>query len=305
MPIEYPNISYYNKHELNPEEWIKIISLLKLNNENIFCIFYGGEPFLYKGLDKIIEYCHKENIFYTIISNNTDEIKPLIKDLVSKVGKLRGFTASVDPILFSDLDKNSDIYKKSKAGFDNLVKYKKENLADDVVAEITVTPDTYKYLYDTVKELSKNGIYSSITAIDSKKNIYYDFSGISWCQPLLEKTEALKSIFIKIIQNKKLLVHVSDVLLDLHNCLPDKYSCKVYNNISNVTIDPDGSFRLCLRIRGVKTPVCKYNQLIKSNGEITDLFHDSLNSDYQRYCRGCNWTCMMFTEKYADKIINH
>ena len=304
MPKQYPEMKHYYKNEISPEEWIKILTLLKKNNPNVFCIFYGGEPFLYKGLDKIISYCHDKDIYYTIISNNTEEIKPIIEELVLKVGKLKGFTASVDPILFSG-QTAGDIFYKSKAGFESLVQYKRDGLAEDVVAEITITPETFEFLYKTVKGLSEAGIYSSITAIDDKKSPYYDFSGVEWNQPLLKPTEYVKMSFDAIINDKSLLVHSPEVLNDLYKCLPSKYFCKIFEDVHNVTIDADGTFRLCLRIRGVKTPSYSYNLMLDKNGKVTNLFKEQLGIDYHHYCRNCNWTCMMFTKNYVDKIITH
>ena len=46
-------------------------------------------------------------------------------------------------------------------------------MIEDACAEITVMQSTVPHLYNTVKKLSENGIYSSITTLDDAKNKYY------------------------------------------------------------------------------------------------------------------------------------
>ena len=310
-PECYKKISEYNKNELPVEEWIKRLSLLKQNNPYVFIIFYGGEPFLYSQLPELIQYCHDENIFYTIISNNTKSIQPLILDLHQKVGKIRGFTASIDPELSLYLsgehnDIGDDAIKKTVLGFENLKKLKELGIADDVVAEITVSSKNIGYLYDTLKILSAAKIFSSITTIDLKKSDYYDFSNVKECDSLLKPLPEVRRLFDRIISDKSLLVHIPNVLNDLFKILPCDMKCDLKNRITNVTIDADGNLRLCLRIRGINVPDRNFYDCILPNGIIHPSFKEMISFDYHKLCNGCNWTCMMFTENYTDDdIITH
>ena len=310
MPSEYPNMKYYRDNELTSREWIQIIDRLVLNNPSVFLIFYGGEPFLYDGLTDIIKHCHSRNVYYTIISNNTKEIQPKILKLEKAVGILRGFSASVDPDLFihlKDLESGKVAHSvlKSLEGYQNLSYLKWYNIADDVVAEITVTSKNYQWLYDTVKLLSEEGIYSSITTIDLKKSQYYDFSTIKDESLLVQKNEGIYEQFSKIMADKSLKVHIPQMLLKLYEILPCEMKCNIYEDVHNVTIDSDGSFRLCLRIRGTEAPTLVVDNNISENGDVTHFFKEKLKADYNKYCLGCNHTCLLMSKYYSQGIVIH
>ena len=301
---DYPEMDYYWNHELSSDKWIDIFSRLKKNNPNIFYILYGGETFLYDHLSDILTWMHLEKCNYTIITNNTDEIQNRIQKVLNAVGKFKGFTSSVDPVLLMN-PSNSDIYRKSKLGFERLCKAKREGIADDVVAEITATSKNLPYLYQTIKLLSENNIYSSITVIDDKKSKYYDFSNVKDKTLLLNKNQEVKDTFVKIQNDKSLLVHIPELLDDLYNILPSNMKCSLNKEIGNVTIDSDGSFRLCLRIRGTECTLLKWDKVISVDGEFSSDFIKAFNFDYSTKCLGCNHTCLLMSEKFSSGIIDH
>ena len=309
MPIEYPRMEYYKNTELSVDQWIEIIDRLANNNPNIFLIFYGGEPFLYPGLTDLIKYCHSKNLYYTIISNNTEEIQPKILDLYKEVGTIRGFSASIDPNLYEmittdKVERNHESLKTIK-GYHNLLDLKRNGIADDVVAEITVTNDNYKYLYRTVKMLTLAGIYSSITTIDLKKSDFYDFSTITDESLLVQQTEGIAKQFMDIMADESLKVHIPQILIKLYDILPCEMKCKIPEKITNITVDSDGSIRLCLRIRGITTPGLKIPAVIFPDGEITTLFKMAMKKDYDSYCLGCNWTCAIMSDFFSNSVVVH
>jgi len=311
QPEVYPPISHYTHSELKPEQWINIFSKLKANNPNVFLILYGGEPFLYNGLDQLITYCKRENIHYTVISNNTKPIQPKILELVEKVGVLDGFTASIDPTLAKYKDQIEqqetvpDEVMKTLEGYRNLKKLKTQGLAKDVVAEITVTSENIQYLYETVKILSEAGIYSSITTIDLRKNAFYDFSTVTDKSLLVQREQATLDEFYKIIDSEGLLVHISSLLLKLYEILPCDMKCNIHEDVHNVTIDSDGSFRLCLRIKGGYTPSIKLDNIFNQDGSIVPFFQTALKADYDVHCKGCNHTCLLMSKYFSEGIIDH
>jgi MoaA/NifB/PqqE/SkfB family radical SAM enzyme len=309
MPSSYPQMNHYHENELTSDQWIKIINKLYQNNNRVFLIFYGGEPFLYPELDKIIEHCHKINCDYTIISNNTPEVQPKILDLYHKVGSLHGFSASIDPDLAAHYHefvvKKDHAFIKTLEGFNNLVSLKEKCMAHDVVAEITVTSKNMKYLYDTVKLLSSKGIYSSITTIDLKKSPYYDFSTVTDESLLVQKNTETRSEFFKIMTDDTLLVHIPSMLLKLYNILPCDMKCDIASDVNNVTIDSNGSFRLCLRIKGVYTPNLKLENIFDETGKITSFVKSVMKSDYNEYCKGCNHTCLLMSKYFSSGIVEH
>jgi len=307
MPKLYPNMKHYRDNELTSTKWIEIIDKLVLNNPNVFLIFYGGEPFLYNGLTDIIKHCHARNVYYTIISNNTEEIQPKILQLYKDVGKIRGFSASVDPELYGGYSSRKDhAIDKTIAGFKNLCLLKSQGIAEDVVAEMTVTSQNYTYLYDTVKILSENNIYSSITTIDLKKSNYYDFSTIKDEHLLVHKNEGVAKQFMDIMSDSSLKVHIPEMLIKLYGILPCEMKCAIHKDLHNVTVDSDGTFRLCLRIRGVEFPKLKLNEIFSDSDKmILPAARDAIKNDYNSLCRGCNHTCLLFSKYFSDGIVTH
>ena len=256
-PEDYKTMQYFWKNEHTAEEWFNVFNRLYKNNPNIFFILYGGEPFMHPEINKIVKFL-KDNCYnHTIISNNTPLIRKKIEELYKEVGTLPGFTASIDPELCMYLEKKNvsddDSVKKSISGFEYLQYLKESGMADDVVAEITVSSKNIDYLYKTVEILSKNGIYSSITTIDDQKSNYYDFSNVKVGSELMVQPDLkTRLIFDQIQKNKDLLVHMPELLDELYNVLPANMKCNIAKNIHNVTIDSDLTFRLCLRIAGVE-----------------------------------------------------
>jgi MoaA/NifB/PqqE/SkfB family radical SAM enzyme len=306
-PEEYPNMDYYKNHELTAEQWGEIFLRLKKNNPDIFLILYGGEIFLYDGLADVLKFLHKEKIAYTVITNNTDEIQPRIEKVYSEVGTLMGISSSVDPLIFSlDPERylDSDRLRKCIDGLKRLEEMEKGLFANDVVAEITADKTNIQFLYKTIEELSDRGIWSDVTCIDSKPTNFYDFSSITDPKLLLHP-EDVNDVFTKIKENKKLLIHTRKILDELQQGLPCNIKCNMGQDVHNVTIAPDGTFRLCLRIRGLAAPGISLNEIISSEGIIQEEFKRRLAWDYRLLCKGCNWPCILMSKYEPEEIINH
>ena len=304
MPVEYPPMSHYLKNEMSATSIMNALAKFKQHNPNCFHIFYGGEPMLKKGLAEIIQFCHRHGLHYTIISNNTKEIQPLVKKLVAQVGKLKGYTASVDPILVDDdVDHNptlTDRCRKTKEGFEFL-KWMKEH-CDDVVAEITVMQEDKHLLLRLVKHLSEHGINSDITFIDTAKSEYYDFSNIKSPNMLVKQSPEIADQILKMINDDSLDIHMKRNLLPaIFDILPSNMDCKIEDSLHNVTIDADGSVRLCLRIRGVDTPANVHmKDLLDTSGQLNEVAHRLIIKDKKKYCKLCNHTCLLMSKIIDD-----
>lgn len=296
-PNEYPDINHYIKNEISSGYIISFLKKLKIHNPDVFVIWYGGEPLLKEDFYDVINYCNENNINYTIISNNTEKIQPLMKKLLNKVSYIEGFTASIDPIIYQN--KNNDEYKKSISGLEKIIEY--NNIKDRVV-EITVNNENLDYLYLLVRDLTDKGINSSITFIDSSKSPYYDFSNITDDSLLVRKSRDLRDIINRII-SEKLNVHMRDVLLPIiYDNLPSEYDCGLENNFHNMTIDSDGSVRLCLRCRGVATP-SNFNikNIIDEKGNLHYYILNSISYDKSKYCQKCNHSCYMMSRLISEE----
>lgn len=292
-PPEYPDMKHYYENEMSTETVIEGLKKFKLHNPDCFHIFYGGEPLLRVDLSDIINYCNEENIHYTIITNNSDEIQERLTDLFLKTDYIKGLTSSVDPVIF-DKNANGDIVKKSTAGLKRLTE---SRFIFDLVAEITVTQDSVSNLYLLVKELSDHGISSSITFIDIAKSPYYDFSNVHDQSLLVHPTAQLAEQFKKIFGDK-LDVHMGKELVKkIWDILPSSLNCEVEKDVHNITVDSDGSVRLCLRIRGTKTPEgINLSNFLRKDGELSPFLKLYLMRDKKAYCRKCNWTCVIMSE---------
>jgi len=296
MPSFYPQMKHYNKCEMTTEVILNALKEFKDHNPNVFHIFYGGEPLLRKDLAQIINFCNENEIYYTIISNNTPEIQPLIKRLFDETDYVEGFTSSVDPVLNDPEHTNEDRIRKSVEGMKRLKEIQVMGDVKDVVAEITVMNENQHLLHELVTELSDYGIYSDITFVDSAKSAYYDFSNITNRKQLVSPTLELASMLNKMKDDSRLLIHMKDVLLPMmFDTLPSNYNCGLEKGIHNVTIDADGTIRLCLRIRGVATPQLHVSSLFKDN-EVSDAAYYAICYDKNRLCQLCNHSCLMMSQ---------
>lgn len=307
MPKEYPPMSHYIKNEMTTEFVIDALARIKKHNPDCFHIMYGGEPLLRKDLATIINYCNDEDIHYTIISNNTVEIQPLIEKLVKDVkGKIKGFTASVDPVMFVEIDSSEpmdniheDRVIKSLAGFENLKKMKE--YCDDVVAEITVMKHNKKHLFRLVSLLTESGINSDITFIDIAKSPYYDFSNISNEDLLVKQSPELAEQF-QLISDNDVDVHMKHILMpEIWGILPSDMDCEIDKGLHNISIDADGSIRLCLRIRGTLTAnLVSIETLFNERNEVHPIAHSIISSDKRKHCKLCNHTCHLMSKYIND-----
>jgi hypothetical protein len=302
------------KHELPANEVIKLLDKFRIYNPNLFHIFYGGEPFLRKDLSDIIKFCNEQDILYTIISNSTRELHPVIFDVMEKAGGFRGYSASIDPtVLMEPTSKISQL--KSGAGFGFLLKMKK--YVDDVVAEVTMTKYNMRYTYNLIRMLSGVGIYSSLTAIDINKNFMYDFSAYSADSKLIKHSPSLNKLYDKLMSNDNLLIHMKEEILPtLFKHIDSTYDCELEKSVHNITIDSNGSLRTCLRIGGGMTiHSINYKTLFKSGelnkNRLESWLQKRISMEKRAYCKGCNHTCMMMSkyiddnENEANKIISH
>jgi len=308
MPEEYPLMRYYHKNELTSDQFARVFDRLRANNPHVFAIIYGGEPTIVKSFPGIIKYCNETDMNYTVISNNTPAAAKRVYEVYDMYGPYKGFTSSVDPVAYMPDREDDDIAKKSRWGLENLAKMKADGIAEDVVAEITIMKESMPYLIPMIEDLSAKNIYSSITAVDDQKSPYYDFSNVG-AEVLLPQDENIRALFDEIISREKsgeLLVHIPGLLNELYKHLPSKMRCTLNKDIHNVSIEPDGAFRLCLRVKGVEASLMKnLDDIISEEGVFTEKFRQAIANDYKNYCKGCNWTCPIMSDSFRNQIVDH
>jgi len=283
---------------MSTEMILKGLDSFKKHNSSSFHILYGGEPLLRKDLPEIVHFCNTNDINYTIITNNSNDVQPMIENLLTKVNYITGLTSSVDPVIF-DKAATGDRVEKSIAGLKRLTEF--IGIIKDLVAEITVDNDTLPFLFPLVEKLTELGINSDITFIDIAKSKYYDFSNVTDKNLLVEKSQYVQEQLKKII-DADLNVHMAEVLLPkIYNDLPSNMDCEIEKNIHNLSIDADGTIRLCLRIRGVDTPRrINLSNLFEKDFSLNPRLKPMLTRDKLHYCRLCNWTCMRMSQIIAS-----
>jgi len=300
-PVAYPPMYNYYSKEMSTTAVLNALAKFKNHNPDCFHIFYGGEPMLRKDIAQIIQFCHTHDIHYTIISNNTPEVQPLVKKLVKQVGKLKGYTASIDPILVEEQPRNSDRLIKTQQGFEFLLEMK--DYCDDVVAEVTIMNEDQHLIYKLVEHLSSCGISSDITFVDIAKTDYYDFSNVTATGELVYRTPMLAHQMMEILTNDNLDIHMKDYLIPaMYKILPSEMDCEIERSLHNVTIDADGSVRLCLRIRGINAPEnINVIELIDASGYVNQVAHKLIVKDKMQYCKLCNHTCQLMSKIIEEK----
>lgn len=301
IPKQYPNINHYIKNEMSAETIIDALRKIKVHNPEAFHLFYGGEPLLRKDLSKIIHYCNENYIYYSIITSNIFALQSHLLTLLNNVGYLQGLTSSVDPVFFNQTGPKDDIVKKSTEGLKRLKDLQVSDKVKDVVAEITVTKTNQHFLQDLISELSKEEIYSDITFVDSAKTRYYDFSNIRNDDLLVKPTFDLAAELKRIYDDQNLLVHMKETLIPImFDSLPSNFDCEMEKGVHNLTIDADGSIRLCLRIRGIQTPKIHVDELLDNKQLISEKIQTMIAIDKLSLCRFCNHSCLMMS-KHIDK----
>ena len=286
MPLEYKNKPL--GEELSYKMMKRSLLKIKKHNPSAFHIFYGGEPTLRPDLlSKLVRFCNKEDIYYTIISNSTKSAQKVLIDIDNKYS-IKGLTASVDPMT----DFSGDRGTKTSCGFAFLSKMKH---VPDRVAEITIDKAGIDYVIPLIEKLTDNGVCASVTLVDVAKTPYYDFSNVQ-DESLLPTKEKLEDLVNKLMKRNDLNIHMkSKILPSLLKYYPTKFRNCFARDVHTLTIDSDGSMRLCLRIRGIHTPYLKVENIFDSKCMLTKQFKNAIIADMTSLCKGCNWTCPMMS----------
>lgn len=314
-PDCYPGSKYYYENEKDATWWIKTLKQYHAANPDVFFILYGGEPFLrWEMLAELVNELNKINAAYTIISSCNGGIRKQIDKFFEKVEYVCGFTASIDPTanLLVEYDRetcNDDEVYKSMTGYWTLKELMNKGLVKDPVAEITCDYESIYRLEDLIKQLTEDGITADVTMIDIAKSNYYDFSNIYGHESLVKPKPEVREVFDN-LKNSNYLIHMKDTLLDaIYDNLPSNVDCELENGLTNVTIDADGTQRLCLRIKGNHTIKFNADETFTDSGEKHEKYDElfeAMCEDKRVLCNKCMWSCVLMSKSgNCDGIINH
>jgi len=287
MPLSYPSIEEYYKNEMALDYIINCLEKIKNLFPNSFHIFYGGEPFIRDDIIEIISFCNKNNINYTIITNNSNGVQKNIESVLKKE-----YILSLT--IFSDIQG-----KKSEEGLKNVLKNRKR--IKEISAEIVVRKENINFLEEIIELNTKHEILSDITFLDVSKTRFYDFSDVVENSSLIFPSREVFLLLDKIFKRNDLMIlYKNPVFLEnLKKILPSRMDCNI-NDLFNISIDSDGKIRLCNRIRGVFSPKISILNLLKDQN--FNVLLDNSKSDKDLLCKKCNWTCMIMSE--TQKIEN-
>jgi radical SAM protein with 4Fe4S-binding SPASM domain len=293
---EYQSQSDYYKNELSAEQWLFIMHKCLLHNPNMYFVFCGGNPLLYGGLSDILKVCHNEKLNYLLRFDTTDANMERLYQLINSVGSVRGIVAPFDCRLSEFCFGDSEHIPKPPlvTMFDNLLKIDR-SIIDHV--EIIVDAYSIKLLYNTVKLFAQNDIRSDIVPLDTRKSEWYDLFEIGTTDLLIPKNKETKKQFKKIVEDfPKNLLDVSGVFDIFHCGLPSDVECGISNldlPLKSITIDSDGKFRLCHRIRGKYCPTLKLENVFDDYGHIETFARSAMKKDFEDLCKKCNYRFMI------------
>jgi len=314
----YPRIDHYHRSQLSPEQWSKIFATCKSVNNNTFFVIYGGEPYLYGEvyLRNLTKWLNENDIAYTYVSNcSSSDIRDFWIRLHQEVG-LRGITGSVDPVDENTRDTDPARYRKSKTSL-NFLEVMVKLGVPDVVAEVVVDKKTLANLVDTVRQLSRKGIWASCSTVEVALNEYYDFAfpvdfEKAKAEILLDPDET--KVFLndlKMLKDEGCLVHCPEGVRYVHQ-IGDRIGTMIYQeppDLNTITIDADGTFRLCYRIRGIATPsISALHDFANSEKVFAMSIYQlqlAMLQDYNDFCEGCSWTCRGFSNVCNFSQISH
>jgi len=323
---EFKSIDQVNANELSfMDVYDSILGLNRLyKQDEMFHIFYGGEPFLKTGFKDFLKRVNQSetNIMYTVITNaSLLHSKNGVIDTFEHAGMYKGLTVSLDPGIMEDHNSWNDV--KNNAAM-NLLKYNQDHhMTNDMVVECVITKENIKHskkFFDMMKDQYPE-VMISVSFYDYPKNEFYDFAlnnataGEDYnnklrCYP--EDKEVIK--LKKLLLSNQYNIHLgtSEAFIDsLIRSASSTYYCSLIHpptrdtkipQFKTLTVDADGELRLCLRIAG-RTKLYIHElfnraisfDTIKNNA--MELY-EALYSEYRRRCSGCAWTCPMMDDSY-------
>lgn len=246
-------------------------------------IFFGGEPTTRDDLPVAIAECSKKGVKHAVISNS----KRIMEDsdytdrLISS--GLSNWSISYDGDSL-EVAADSFSFEKSSLGLSALRLMRDEYGIRDLVACITVTKRNIESLPRIVEFLTKEGIWSICTPLQTPDPIFrYRYSSGDRSQlPTKEQISSISSILTLMARSGNYLMHNDPEWFQVWNegFLTQTWKC---SQKSGLTVDADGCLLKCVDIP------------LKENIHVNDLCLESVvnlyyyNINLKHTCSGCLW----------------
>jgi len=277
--------------ELNTKESKKLLDKVAEINPEIL-IFFGGEPTIREDFHELVQYANDLGIDYAIITNGAHDIDYSI---------CKNITCSVDIIPDEHFDSIKSIDLKSHRGYKTLLEAKEAGVPD-VVGNAIIHKQSYKYIPDLIRLLSRQGIWTIVGYVHSGNNPQWEFR--DYCPEMILNQSEIDWISNELCwlkKDKDILLHNVDEYFTLMPRYAPNFNWHCGGDIEYLTIDEDGSIMTCPDYRGKRVP--KHN--------IFDLDLKQLQKDWEKDSKECQPGCyynhmlQLANSKRTDKALVH
>jgi len=269
--------------EMSTEDMLRMIDNISEWWPGAPIIFFGGEPTMRDDLPDAIRRCSSLGVKHAVISNSKRVLEDEVytENLISS--GLSNWSTSYDG---DSLEIAADKFSlmKSSLGFDALKMFRDKYGIRDLVSCITVTKRNIDDLPRIIEKLTKEGIWSICTPLQTPDPLwrYRYSSGSRKDLPSQEQIEHVSSILILMARSGNYLMHNAPEWFEVW---PSAFRDQTWkcNKKSGLTVDADGRLLKCVDI-------CLYNSI-----HVNDLNLESVVDDYynnlnmKHTCCGCLW----------------
>jgi len=295
MHCEYCAIrnSKLSQRELTASEWKRAFNILKdLNCE--FNLILGNETMMLEGgLVEIVKHLYEQKIDYALYSTSPTELYSKLKEPLIEAG-LKNLSSG-----FDTLKRNDSIGVKSRRGLEGMIEMKKRIETLDTQGTITLSSINLDEVVDLLRILTKHNIWGAVNSLHWDIDGGYDFfPSKEHLGDLVitdeKKFQALCKKLKELTTNGEIMVQNPPEYFDALA----KYGLNMGWHCTQpyiVTIDADGSLRLCAYRRGNKI----------TEFSIFDLVDEKKFEEYKkiwreesRECPGCFWSYWWMAENF-------
>lgn len=262
----------------------------KIDDELPFITLIGGEPLYYPHIEELIDYFNEHNIAYTMETTGLGPNETLSKNCLTKA---RGVSTSLD------FDRCT---RKSKHCNDLLIDICKGRYGDPackihgIVGEVMITSANIDLALESADKLLSQYDHWMMDPIYIEKawSKEYDFASDVQHYLLLSKHHWLK--VIDFCQSHKDRILFVDENISFANMMANESPRLIpyCNPMHATTIDSDGSFRLCYRIKGdIGLSIDDFINM--SPHDFFECYDAKAHYEKDTKCLGCFWQCPWFS----------
>lgn len=263
-----------------------------------FLAIYGAEPL--SDFDKLPQFIKIASNLFDLTIITSGKVPRFYKKLkILYEQGLRSLTMSYDIIPL-------DVFSKTKSNkaLKALEYFRTLGPVDNVAVIVTLTRQNYKYLFNTVQTLSKQGIWTFFDIIHPDRG-QPGSKAKGWFTELLFTKEDVSLLLIelhKLYSNTDLLVHASSDFVNKLKENPDIITDFTWNCTESkmfpswITVDYNGIIQPCDDFR------------VDTAYELTDIFNkwDEIKSVWApcvKDCPGCAWNTHIDAHFIKENII--